>query len=623
MATYHDMDKNARAKRRLESATLYRQDSPNPMPAFTSSGGLVQRIQLDPKAMSPADVMYLQRTVGNRAVQRLLRGGASQDPPGPLAQSRSATSNLSVGPANDRYEQEADRVARRVVGETGSTDTVSRSMPSRAATVQRFEHPQVGPEGGRLDDRLARELHGATAGGRPVPEHIRQRVAQVTGTNLPEVKVHDQPKAHDINRKLGAKASTYNNHILLGKGESEHDLALMAHELTHFSQQRASGTMQIQRKLNFKMSDIPPNVRKRAKGNLFRAGDKLFQQIIETLNAYWTANKESQEVKYLKQLRMLLTGWMNGANGGGDVTTRTVVDQLYQAVVVELPEARQRHTQLQKQQESNYIGQLQDYSQKSGAGKSLESDMWFTKEGKSAYTNSMALQQNQTDDMVPGRTAKAMNFYKQSHLSPAQLTGIQTYTGEDYTYINPAMAGNDNWLKAVALDPGGSFMKVKKKYVQDQAKLGQQSSPITRVDNDTAYQGVKDSIAQQGLTHAKFAKRGLKKLPDWQGQLFRGESMDEARFRVFKKLQTSGKSYTLSHFWSMSKDRRISEKYVKGTVPVLFVADVHSGKDVEDISLHEDEREVILLPGSQFIVIKIKNEVINGNQARVIYLRQK
>jgi hypothetical protein len=73
----------------------------------------------------------------------------------------------------------------------------------------------------------------------------------------------------------------------------------------------------------------------------------------------------------------------------------------------------------------------------------------------------------------------------------------------------------------------------------------------------------------------------------------------------------------------MSKDRRISEKYVKGTVPVLFVADVHSGKDVEDISLHEDEREVILLPGSQFIVIKIKNEVINGNQARVIYLRQK
>ncbi|MCK5013004.1 MAG: hypothetical protein KAS66_04225 [Candidatus Omnitrophica bacterium] len=52
---------------------------------------------------SPADqVLYLQRTIGNQAVQRLIKSGALQ-------------AKLKIGQPGDRYEQEADRVADAVM----------------------------------------------------------------------------------------------------------------------------------------------------------------------------------------------------------------------------------------------------------------------------------------------------------------------------------------------------------------------------------------------------------------------------------------------------------------------------------------------------------------------------
>ncbi len=57
----------------------------------------VQRAIADPRAASPRDMLALQRVAGNRAVTRLIQ------------------TKLSVGPAGDRFEQEANRVAEQVV----------------------------------------------------------------------------------------------------------------------------------------------------------------------------------------------------------------------------------------------------------------------------------------------------------------------------------------------------------------------------------------------------------------------------------------------------------------------------------------------------------------------------
>ena len=57
------------------------------------AAGHVQRLPDNPAAASASDVAQLQTRYGNRAVQ----------------------AKLQVGPANDRYEQEADHVAQQVM----------------------------------------------------------------------------------------------------------------------------------------------------------------------------------------------------------------------------------------------------------------------------------------------------------------------------------------------------------------------------------------------------------------------------------------------------------------------------------------------------------------------------
>lgn len=52
---------------------------------------------------SPNDqILHLQRTIGNQAVERLFKSGVIQ-------------ANLKIGQPNDIYEQEADRVAEQMM----------------------------------------------------------------------------------------------------------------------------------------------------------------------------------------------------------------------------------------------------------------------------------------------------------------------------------------------------------------------------------------------------------------------------------------------------------------------------------------------------------------------------
>jgi hypothetical protein len=75
------------------------------------SGELVQRSSLsrDPYG----EVLALQGMVGNGAVNRLLRGGRSA-----VLQAK-----LTFGQPGDKYEQEADRVAKQVVQRINSPES--------------------------------------------------------------------------------------------------------------------------------------------------------------------------------------------------------------------------------------------------------------------------------------------------------------------------------------------------------------------------------------------------------------------------------------------------------------------------------------------------------------------
>jgi hypothetical protein len=75
-----------------------------PAPSATSAAeaGRLQRLPQNPAVASANDVAQMQARYGNRAVQRLLN-------------SHTVQAKLEVGPANNNYEQEADRVAQQVM----------------------------------------------------------------------------------------------------------------------------------------------------------------------------------------------------------------------------------------------------------------------------------------------------------------------------------------------------------------------------------------------------------------------------------------------------------------------------------------------------------------------------
>jgi hypothetical protein len=84
--------------------------------------GTLQRAAANPCVARHSDILALQHTVGNRAVTRLIQ------------------TKLTVGPAGDRYEQEADRVAEQVM-----TMPPPRSAPSSVQRAGEEEEVQTKP----------------------------------------------------------------------------------------------------------------------------------------------------------------------------------------------------------------------------------------------------------------------------------------------------------------------------------------------------------------------------------------------------------------------------------------------------------------------------------------------
>ncbi|MBX3053685.1 MAG: DUF4157 domain-containing protein [Caldilineaceae bacterium] len=73
---------------------------PSQAPKIVNRGetySILQRIEYAPNSLQPSDILHLQRAIGNRATGQLLQA------------------KLKLGPAGDRYEQEADQVAKQVV----------------------------------------------------------------------------------------------------------------------------------------------------------------------------------------------------------------------------------------------------------------------------------------------------------------------------------------------------------------------------------------------------------------------------------------------------------------------------------------------------------------------------
>ncbi|MCS7060117.1 MAG: DUF4157 domain-containing protein [Anaerolineae bacterium] len=175
----------------------------------------------------PVSAIDLQRTAGNRAVNRLIQ------------------TKLIVGPADDPYEREAERIAAQFGAPVSAADPPARRIQALPQT------PAVGPEGGEAGADIERELAASKGAGAPLPPETRTLMENHFGADFSDVRVHTGAQADMLNRQLGAQAFTWGSDIYMGDGKynpaSRDGRRLLAHELTHVVQQSGGARRQVRR----------------------------------------------------------------------------------------------------------------------------------------------------------------------------------------------------------------------------------------------------------------------------------------------------------------------------------------------------------------------------------------
>ena len=103
----------------------------------------------------------------------------------------------------------------------------------------RRKAPSDAKASGDLDAAATHAISTKDAGA-PLRPYLLQKLESRMGADLGGVRVHEGPAAHASAAALQARAFTHKGDIWLGKGESQDNLNLMAHEATHVVQQGAA-----------------------------------------------------------------------------------------------------------------------------------------------------------------------------------------------------------------------------------------------------------------------------------------------------------------------------------------------------------------------------------------------
>ena len=109
---------------------------------------------------------------------------------------------LTVGPAGDRYEQEADRISRGIV-RGSAAPRVQRSCACGGSCPRCEAAPPI------VHDVLS-------SPGAPLDTKSRGLMESHLGEDLGNVRVHTDPIAAESAKALGANAYTVGNHIAFG-----------------------------------------------------------------------------------------------------------------------------------------------------------------------------------------------------------------------------------------------------------------------------------------------------------------------------------------------------------------------------------------------------------------------
>ena len=227
---------------RRKSPPAAESDASAPVPAR-----YVLRAQHDPHRLTVKDVQVLQRTIGNAAVSQMMDGERY-----PVQTKRP----FSHG--GNRYEQEADRVARQMTHGLGTTEDRPAAITLLPASAP-LEAAQSSPASDTTaPPGVADAIERQRGDGHPLARSIRAPMERAYAADFGGVKIHTDARADQLNRSLESQAFTSGHDIFFRQAaynpETRSGRELLAHELTHVVQQKTaavtSSVVQRKRKID-------------------------------------------------------------------------------------------------------------------------------------------------------------------------------------------------------------------------------------------------------------------------------------------------------------------------------------------------------------------------------------
>ncbi|AFY33601.1 DUF4157 domain-containing protein [Calothrix sp. PCC 7507] len=236
-----------------------------PSRSYGSLSAVVQRVQQDPNSVSEDERQQLESAIGTRSTREILAG--KQTPWVPEFQGISQQlwgnsepvvapiqAKLIIGGVGDKYEQEADRVAKDVVQQIHApqTNALQRkdSAQIQSDTLQRQQTEDEELQRKPLLEIVQRQeaaegldtaINSARGSGQPLEPSLQQSMEQAMRADFSGVRVHTNTQADQLNRSIQAKAFTIGRDIFFRQGAyepgSRGGQELIAHELTHVQQQ--------------------------------------------------------------------------------------------------------------------------------------------------------------------------------------------------------------------------------------------------------------------------------------------------------------------------------------------------------------------------------------------------
>jgi hypothetical protein len=194
-------------------------------------------------------------------LQRQVHGEAKEDKrPQSFLQAK-----LTIGQPNDKYEQEADHVADRVismsepklqrqVGVDGSGEENIAASPLADQITPLVQMQEETPDeelvqakidpGGSNRMGLQEQLEHSHGFGSPLSNSTKAEMETHLESDLSGVRIHTDSASVQMNKEIGAQAFTHGSNIYFNEGKYNPDSVsgkhLLAHELTHTVQQGAA-----------------------------------------------------------------------------------------------------------------------------------------------------------------------------------------------------------------------------------------------------------------------------------------------------------------------------------------------------------------------------------------------